>query len=146
MRPFDSNTIRVLIADDHALVREGLKSTFERTGIRVVAEASTTEAAQRLALAEEVDVILMDIKMPDGNGLDVIEEIMSAKPDVAVLIYSCHDRRRHIARSYALGANGFLVKGVEPAKILEAIRVVRNGKSVWTAEQLRLARDWKTEH
>jgi len=120
--------IRLLVADDHELVREALRYTFLDTGIEIVAEAATCEAAVRLALERELDVVLLDLKMPDGNGIDALGRIRSAKPDLPVLIYSAHSRPDYMQRCAALGACGYLTKAVEKQTLLAAVRAAHAGK------------------
>ncbi len=124
-------SIHVLIADDHELLREALKGTFRNTEIAVVAEAATCPAAIRLALEQELDVVLLDITMPGGNGFDVLAHIKAAKRDLPVLIYSVLNSPRCLRRGRALGASGWLAKGVGKSRLLEAVRLAAKGESMW---------------
>jgi DNA-binding NarL/FixJ family response regulator len=120
--------IRLLIADDHELVREGLRSVFMNTEVEIVAEAATCEGAMRRALESNVDVVLLDIKMPDGSGIDVLGQIKSAKPDLPVLMYSAHDSQDYMQRCAALGAWGYLSKGTDKQVLLSAVRAAYGAK------------------
>ncbi len=130
-------TIKLLIADNHEVVRSGLKSLVSGTDIKVVAEAATGEAAVRLALKHEPDVVLLDIRMPEGDGLNALGRIKLERPDMPVLILSTYDNPTYVARAVALGANGYLLKGASRDKLMEAIRLAAQGQTSWTREELR---------
>jgi DNA-binding NarL/FixJ family response regulator len=130
-------TIKLLIADDHEVVRSGLKSLVAGTDIKVVAEAATGEAAVRLTLKHEPDVVLLDIRMPDGDGLNALGRIKLERPNMPVLILSTYDNPTYVARAVALGANGYLLKGASRDKLMEAIRLAAQGQTSWTREELR---------
>ncbi|MHB1038288.1 MAG: response regulator, partial [Pirellulales bacterium] len=104
-------SIKLLIADDHPMVRAGLKSLLEGTEIKVVAEAATGQEALRLALSKKIDVALLDVRMPDGDGLNALGRIKLEKPDLPVLLLSNYDNPSYIGRALALGASGYLLKG-----------------------------------
>ena len=130
-------TIKVVIADDHEVVRSGLKSLLAGTDIKVVGEASTGEAAVRMALKHEPHVVLLDIRMPDGDGLNALGRIKLDRPDMPILILSTYDNPTYVARAVALGASGYLLKGTSRDKLLEAIRTAAAGETAWTREELR---------
>jgi DNA-binding NarL/FixJ family response regulator len=130
-------SIKVLIADDHEVVRSGLKSLLSGTDIKVIAEASTGEQAVKMALKHEPDLVLLDIRMPDGDGLNTLGRIKLDRPNMPILIFSTYDNPTYIARAVALGASGYVLKGAPKEKLLEAIRQSANGQSVWTREELR---------
>lgn len=129
--------IRILIADDHEVVRCGLKTLLADTEVEIVAEVSTGEAAVRYALQNDVDVVLMDIRMPEGDGLTALGRIKLDKPDMPVLMLSTFDNPTYIARSVALGASGYLLKGCTRDELLKAIRAAATGESAWTRDELR---------
>ena len=130
-------TIRVLVADDHEVVRCGLKSLFLGTEIEVAAEASNGPEAMRLVGEQEFDVIILDVRMPDSDGLNVLGRLKLDKPDLPVLILSTYDNPTYVARAVALGAAGYILKGAERDKIVESVRRAALGESVWTREELR---------
>lgn len=130
-------SIKLLIADDHEVVRSGLKSLVAGTDIKVIAEAATGEAAVRLAMKHEPDVVLLDIRMPDGDGLNALGRIKLERPNMPVVILSTYDNPTYVARAVALGANGYLLKGASRDKLLEAIRLASQGQTSWTREELR---------
>jgi len=123
--------IRLLIADDHEMVRLGVKALLAGTEITVVAEAATGQAAVKLALKKDVDLVLLDVCMPDGDGLTALSRIKLDKPDLPVLLFSAFDNSASIARAASLGASGFLLKGCARVELLKAIRTVASGRSIW---------------
>jgi DNA-binding NarL/FixJ family response regulator len=131
--------IKLLIADDHEMVRCGLKTLLAGTEIGVVAEAATGQAAATLALEKEVDVALLDVRMPDGDGLTALGRIKLDKPALPVLMFSAFDNPASVARAIALGASGFLQKGCSREELLRAIRTVAGGENIWSTEKLRSA-------
>jgi DNA-binding NarL/FixJ family response regulator len=130
-------SIKLLIADDHEVVRSGLKSILNGTDIKIVAEASTGEQAVRLALKHEPDVVLMDIRMPEGDGLNALGRIKLDRPNMPILMFSTYDNPTYVARAVALGASGFLLKEIARDKLVEAIRQAAAGESAWTRDELR---------
>ena len=130
-------SIKLLIADDHEVVRTGLKSLLAGTDIKIVAEAAGGEAAVRLALKHNPDVVLMDIRMPDGDGLTALGRIKLDRPDMPVLMLSTYDNPTYVARAVALGANGYLLKGTTKDKLVQAIKTAASGEHAWTREELR---------
>jgi DNA-binding NarL/FixJ family response regulator len=129
--------IRLLIADDHEVVRCGLKSLVAGTEVQVVGEVSTGEDAVKFALEQAPDVVLLDIRMPNGDGLTALGRIKLDKPEMPVLMLSTFDNPTYIARSVALGASGFLLKGCSREELLGALRMAANGESAWTRDELR---------
>jgi len=130
-------SITLLIADDHEVVRTGLKSLFAGSDIEVIAEASTGEAAVRLALELNPDVVLLDIRMPEGDGLNALGRIKLDRPDLPVLILSTYDNPTYVARSVALGASGYVLKGTTRENLLQAIHTAAEGQTSWTRDALR---------
>jgi DNA-binding NarL/FixJ family response regulator len=129
--------INLMIADDHEMVRSGLKTMLAETEIKVVAEVATGESAVKYALENDPDVVLMDIRMPEGDGLNALGRIKLDKPDMPVLMLSTFDNPTYIARSVALGASGYLLKGCTRDDLIQAIRVAAAGESAWTRDELR---------
>lgn len=130
-------TIKLLIADDHEVVRSGLKSLVADADIKVIAEATTGEEAVRLAVKHNPDVVLLDIRMPDGDGLTALGRIKLDRPDMPVLILSTYDNPTYVARAVALGASGYVLKGAPRDKLIQAIQTAAAGDSAWTREELR---------
>lgn len=121
--------IRVLIADDHAILRRGLADIIsESDDMQVCAEAETGAQAVRLAREHPVDVVLLDITMPDRNGLDTLKQLKKEKPKLAVLMLSMHPEEIYALRSIKAGASGYLNKASAPALLVNAIRQVASGR------------------
>ena len=129
--------IRLLIADDHEMIRGGVKAILAGTEIKVIAEAATVQAAVKHALEDELDVVLMDVHMPDGDGVTALGRIKLEKPDLPILLFSAHENPVHVARAVALGASGYLLKGCTRDELVSAIRKAAAGESVFTREELR---------
>ncbi len=128
------NSIRVLVADDHALVREGIRQVLTvDPGFDVVAEAASGEQAIALAKAHAPDVVVLDISMPGGTGLDVTAALHREMPTVRVLILSMHDHEQYVLESVRAGAHGYLRKDSSPAELRQAIRAVYHGESFFSA-------------
>jgi DNA-binding NarL/FixJ family response regulator len=132
-------TIRLLIAEDHEAVRLGIRGLLEATDIQIVAETETGQEAARLARELDLDVALLDVRMPHGDGLTALGRIKQAKPKLPVLLFSAYDNPMYIARAVALGGSGFLLKSVARVDFIRAIQTAATGKEVWTNEQLRYA-------
>ena len=131
--------IQILIADNHELVRCGLKTLLAGTEIKIVAEATTVQAALKLALEKDFDVVLLDVRLPDGDGLTALGRIKLDKPEQPVLMFSAYDNPASIARAIALGASGFSLKGCSRDELLHTIRTVADGESIWSKEKLHSA-------
>ena len=131
------STIQVLIADDHEVVRCGLRTLFAGTGIEIAAEVASGNAAVRYALENDVDVVILDIRMPDGDGLTALGRIKLDKPELPILILSTYDNPTYVARSVALGASGYILKSSGRDVLIEAIRKAAAGESAWTRDELR---------
>ena len=131
------NKIRLLIADDHEIVRSGLKSMLADTEIKVVAEVASGQEAVKYVLENPVDVVLLDVRMSDGDGLNSLGRIKLDKPDLRILMFSFSDNPTYIARAVALGANGYLLKVCTRDELLHAIRTVAAGENLWTRDELR---------
>ena len=120
--------IRLLIADDQEIVRCGLKALLADTEIKVVAEVATGQAAVKYALEHDVDVVLMDVRMPDGDGLTALGRIKLDKPDLPILMFSNFDNPTYIARAVAMGASGYLLKGCTREELVNAIKAAADGR------------------
>jgi DNA-binding NarL/FixJ family response regulator len=133
----DKDKIRLLIADDHEVVRCGLRTLLAGTEVELAAEVGTGEDAVKYTLENNPDVVLMDIRMPNGDGLTALGRIKLEKPEMPILMLSTFDNPTYIARSVALGASGFLLKGCTREELLAAIRTAAKGESAWTRDELR---------
>jgi two-component system invasion response regulator UvrY len=127
--------IRVIIADDHAIVREGLKQILADTKDIVVAGAAENGLdAVKLARSGEADVLLLDISMPDRSGIEVLKQIRKEHPAIAVLMLSMHREDQYAIRSLKAGASGYLNKQSAPAELVNAIRQVASGRKYISTE------------
>lgn len=135
--------IKVCVIDDHAVVREGLKRIIaENPGMAVTAEAGDGNEALKIIQSEPCDVVLLDITMPNKNGLDVLKEVCAQTPHRPVLVLSMHSEDQYAVRVLRAGAAGYLTKESAPAKLVQAIRkVVRGGKYVSPALAEKLVFD-----
>jgi len=125
----ENNTIKILIADDHAIVREGLKQILADTKDIVVAgDAENGHDALKLARSGECHVLLLDISMPDRNGIEILKQIRKESPKLAVLMLSMHREDQYAIRSLKAGAAGYLNKQSAPAELVNAIRQVAAGR------------------
>ncbi len=129
--------IDLLIADDHEVVRAGLRTLLEGTDIRIVAEATGGDAALKLAKKHKPDLVLLDVRMPAGNGLDCLARIKLDLPDTPVVMFSSFDNPTYVARAVALGAAGYVSKGASRNELIEAIRAAATGETIWSREELR---------
>jgi len=130
----DKATIRVFIADDHAIVRAGLKQILlEEPDIVVSGEAETGADATRLLTRARAHVMLLDISLPDRNGIEVLKQIKKDKPDLAVLMLSMHREDQYAIRALKAGAAGYLTKQSAPRELVTAIRQVAGGQKYVSA-------------
>ena len=126
--------IRVGIVDDHAIVRSGLRQFLsENVDIRVTGEAMNGREALELARGGDVDVLLMDISMPDQSGVDALAAIRARAPDLPVLILSGFAEQHYATTLLRQGASGYLNKDCDPDEIVKAIRTVCRGRKYITA-------------
>lgn len=123
--------IRVLLADDHVVVREGIRKLIQgNDGIEVVGEANDGEEAVQLVSSLEPDVVLMDIAMPKLNGIEATRKIKNLCPSVSILILTAYDSEEFIIALVEAGAAGYLLKNVRGRELLNSIRAVYDGESV----------------
>ncbi|MCA9207577.1 MAG: response regulator transcription factor [Planctomycetales bacterium] len=130
-------TIKVLVVDDHELIHLGLERMFEGTNIKIAAQARSADEAISLTHSKKPDMVLLDIRMPDGDGLNVLGRIKLDSPATPVLMFSAYDNPTYIARSVALGAAGYVLKGSDRADLMSAIESVARGEDVWRRDELR---------
>ncbi len=130
-------SIRLLIADDHPVVRAGLRSMIAGSDIEIIAEASDGAQAFALAAERRPDVVLLDVRMPGTDGITCLGRLKTELPELPVLMFSAYDNPTYIARTVALGAAGYLIKTVDQQQIVNAIRRVAAGESIWSREELR---------
>ena len=129
--------INLVIADDHEVVRVGLKTLLSGTDIHIIAEASDGNAAFKLANKHRPDLVLLDVRMPDGDGLSCLARIKLDLANVPVVMFSAFDNPTYIARAVALGAAGYILKSAKREEIISAIRAAATGETIWSREELR---------
>jgi DNA-binding NarL/FixJ family response regulator len=133
----DVACIRVLIADDHAVVREGIRHVLEAQDFEIVAEASNGQEALELTLSKSPDVVVLDLSMPVMSGLEAAERIRQTVPDARILVLSIHDHEEYVLQSVRAGAAGYLRKDSSPDELRDAIRAVHEGGSFFSAPAAR---------
>lgn len=122
--------IRVLLADDHALVRAGIRTLLQNlAGIEVVAEASDGREALALVAAQHPDVVLLDITMPQLNGLETAARMVKEFPTVRVIMLSMHASEEYVWQALKVGAAGYLLKDADTAELELAVKAVARGES-----------------
>src|SRR5918999_1995308 len=122
MRANEVDDVKVLIADDHGIVRSGLRMLLEnQDDIEVIGEAADGAEARRMAISERPDLAILDVKMPKLTGLQATREIREQAPEVAVLILSMHDDERYLFEALKAGASGYVLKRQADAELLQPI-------------------------
>ena len=131
-------TIRLLLADDHDLLRLGFQALLaSHDDLEIVAEAANGEQAFEAVAACNPDLVVLDVRMAQGDGLNCLGRLKLEYPDLPVLMISSYDNPTYVARAVALGASGYLLKSSTGEELVEAIRTVAAGESVWKREALR---------
>ena len=132
------SAIRVLIADDHGLVREGLRAVLgSEPDMEVVGEAATGKEVVERAAELRPDVILMDIQMPQINGIEATRRILEANPDIGVVVLTMFEDDDSVFSAMRAGARGYVLKGAPPSEILKVVRAVAAGESHFGPEIAR---------
>lgn len=121
----------ILVVDDHSVVRMGLVSLLTRAGgLKVVGEAARADEAVKMALDLKPDLVLMDVRLPDGSGIECCRSIRAERPETRVLMLTSYDDKDAAVASVIAGASGYLLKQVEPEQLLRAIQLVAAGHSL----------------
>jgi len=143
----ENSEITILIVDDHPMVREGLRSMLTAPGIRVVGDAKSGQKALELVKKLQPDVTLLDIRMPDMNGIQVLEAIKTAKSPTLVIMVTTYKNLSYLLRSLAAGASGFILKDISRDNLLATVKAIASGASmvdrVFLQEVLRTLDDSK---
>ncbi len=135
----DKGKIRILMADDHTMLREGIRSLLEdQPDMQVVGEAEDGRAVVQLAAELQPDVVLMDIAMPRLNGLEATRQIKRDHPRIALLILTMHDNEEYVRQVLAAGASGYVLKRAAASELVAAIRAVHRGEAVLSPAVTRL--------
>ena len=130
-------SVTLLVADDHEVIRRGLASLLAGSGIEIVAEAATGKETVRLAEQIKPDIVLLDIRMPDGDGLSTLEKLRSKVPQTAVVMLSTYDNPTYVARSVALGAADYILKAASREDLITTLQAAAAGESPSRAGELR---------
>ena len=136
-------TTRVIIADDHAIIREGLKSLFEKKGIKVIAIAKNGREAVDFAIMHKPDVVLMDISMPDLNGVEPTVVIRKKVPKTKIIALSMHSNKYLIDTMIASGASGYVLKETAFNELYDAVKEVNKGNFYLTSSIAEMYADSK---
>jgi two-component system, NarL family, response regulator NreC len=134
--------IRIVLADDHTVMRSGLRLLLERQpNLTVVGEAADGREAVTLAAEHHPDVVVMDIAMPNLNGVEAARQIVNHNPQTAVAILSMHNDESYVIRSLKAGARAYLLKDSAEADLIEAIRAISTGKSFFSPAVSRILKE-----
>ena len=127
-------SMRVIMIDDHALFRVGLQGLLEQRGIEVI--AATAEGSEGIQLAEEIkpDIILLDLRMPDMSGLEVLQKIKEKGIKIPVVMLTTSNEEQDLVEALRNGAQGYLLKDMEPDELVSALRDIEKGKNVVAQE------------
>lgn len=121
---------RILLADDHRMFRQGLRDMIERkTAFEVVGEAGTGQEALALAAQLHPDIVLLDIQMPDGNGVAVAQQLARTQPDVKIVMLTMYREDQHLVDAIEAGARGYLLKDADAAELIGVLERVARGES-----------------
>ena len=132
--PAERDRLRVMVIDDHTLFRSGLSELLERRGIEVCAALGDSEEGCRLAAELEPDVVLLDLRMPGSDGLSVLERLTALDPAPAVVMLTTSDDERDLVTSLRAGARGYLLKDMEPERLVDSLAAVVDGETVIAPE------------
>jgi DNA-binding NarL/FixJ family response regulator len=126
--PVETVQLRILLADDHDILRQGLKLLLEaQPDLHVVGEARTGRSAVGQVTALQPDIVVLDISMPDMDGLEACQYIHKRHPDVQILILTMHESEEYFLQALRMGATGYLVKKAAPAELCAAVRTIAQG-------------------
>lgn len=124
-----SDRRKVLIADDHAIFREGLKQVIATSDdMCVTGEATDGQEVLRMVREQEFDLVVLDVSMPGRSGLDVLAELKALRPNLPVVVLSMHPEEQYAVRAYRSGAAGYITKGSPPRELLDALHKALSGK------------------
>ena len=130
-----NNTIRVVLADDHVFVRDGIKSLLENeANIEVIGEATDGLEALKAVETSKPDLLILDIRMPNMTGIEVVEKLRSQNNNVKIVMLSMHESEEYVLKSIKAGADGYLLKGSSKEEFLKALHTVANGGKYFSGD------------
>ncbi|WP_026714475.1 response regulator transcription factor [Flavobacterium daejeonense] len=130
-----NQTIRVVLADDHFFVRDGIKSLLEsEKNIAVVGEATDGQEALEVVATTNPDLLIVDIRMPHHTGIEVVEKLRNQNNPVKIIVLSMHESEEYVLKSIKAGADGYLLKGSSKEEFLKALHAVANGGKYFTGD------------
>lgn len=138
-------TIRIFLLDDHEVVRRGIRDLLEMApDLTVVGEAGTAADALREIVLARPDVALLDVRLPDGSGIDVCREALSAVPELRALMFTSYTDDRALQAAVLAGASGYLLKNIKGPSLTDAVRAVAGGRNLLRDNEVdRLRQEWK---
>lgn len=123
--------IRLVVVDDHPIFRDGLRSALNTDDIEVVGEAETVERALEIVASADPDVVLMDLQLPDGSGIEATRALCASRPEVKILVLTMTEDADAVFAAIRAGARGYLVKGADRDELVRAIMAVNSGEAVF---------------
>ena len=131
----DTETLKVILADDHVLVRDGIKALLEEEQeIMVIDEASNGKEALQVIKETTPDLLIVDIRMPEMNGIEVVQAIKNEAIPIKTLVLSMHDSEEYVLQSIQAGADGYLLKGSSKEEFIKALNTIKNGEKYFAGE------------
>lgn len=126
---------RIVLVDDHAIVREGFKRLIElEDDLDVTLECRSADEAVEAVTRERPDLVVLDLSLPDGGGLPLIEHLLSISPQTRIVVLSMHDSEPYVSEALRRGANGYVTKGVAPEELVEGLREVMRGNQFLSSD------------
>jgi DNA-binding NarL/FixJ family response regulator len=139
-----SRTITILIADDHHIIRAGIRTILEQApDMRVIGEAEDGDAAKKLVAELQPQVLLLDLKMPGLSSAEVEKWVRSHFPNIVTLVLTAHDRDVYLSQMLDAGVSGYMDKSTRGEQLIAAIRRAVSGEMLFSSEQIKRARQWR---
>ena len=134
--------IKVVLADDHVLVRNGIKALLEdESDVEVIDEASDGKEALEVLAKNKPNLLIVDIRMPEMNGIEVVTEVKKTYPEVKTLVLSMHDSEEYVVKAIQAGADGYLLKGASKEEFMKALHKIVNGGKYFTGDITNIIMD-----
>lgn len=129
--------VSLVVADDHQVVRLGVKNLLAGSGFEVTGEAATGDELMQNIADKQPEIVLLDVRMPGGDGLHFLGRLKIAYPTLPVVLYSTYDNPTYVARAVALGASGYVLKSESRERLVTALQTALRGELAWSREELR---------